>query len=201
MALLGVLCDIYNISDRSGLCAWSDHQISHQRHPPDRLHPRRVLHRLLHLLSLHTPKCTKCSHRYIGSYSRTDRLRNKDQKWFFWLVLQMRRYISWDVGFFWSFFFVSMFLVLLNVFFIRSNALSILIAVVFSAIYAFYLIIDTQLIMGNRNRALSLDNYILGAVLLYIDIIQLFLNLLRILGDRNWTINHDLIILNKYKTI
>lgn len=97
----------------------------------------------------------------------------------------MRRYISWDIGFFWSFFFVSMFLVMLNVFFIGSNALSILIAVVFSAIYAFYLIIDTQLIMGNRNRALSLDNYILGAVLLYIDIIQLFLNLLRILGDRN----------------
>ena len=97
----------------------------------------------------------------------------------------MRRYISWDIGFFWSFFFVSMFLVMLNVFFIKSNALSILIAVVFSAIYAFYLIIDTQLIMGNRNRALSLDNYILGAVLLYIDIIQLFLNLLRILGDRN----------------
>ena len=78
-----------------------------------------------------------------------------------------------------------MFLVMINVFFIRSNALSILIAIVFSAIYSIYLIIDTQLIMGNRNRALSLDNYILGAVLLYIDIIQLFLNFLRILGDRN----------------
>ena len=76
-----------------------------------------------------------------------------------------------------------MFLIILNVFFIQSNALSILIAVVFAAIYAFYLIIDTQLIMGDRRHALSLDNYILGAVLLYIDIIQLFLNLLRILGE------------------
>jgi protein lifeguard len=59
------------------------------------------------------------------------------------------------------------------------------IAVAFSALYAFYLIVDTQLIMGGRRNELTLDNYILGAMLLYIDIIQLFLNLLRILGDRN----------------
>ena len=78
-----------------------------------------------------------------------------------------------------------MLLIILNVFFIQSEGLSILIAIVFAAIYAFYLIIDTQLIMGNRKSALSLDNYVMGAALLYIDIIQLFLNLLRILGDRN----------------
>lgn len=60
-----------------------------------------------------------------------------------------------------------------------------MIAVAFSALYAFYLIVDTQLIMGGRRNELTLDNYILGAMLLYIDIIQLFLNLLRILGDRN----------------
>jgi protein lifeguard len=59
------------------------------------------------------------------------------------------------------------------------------IAVAFSALYAFYLIVDTQLIMGGRRNELTLDNYILGAMLLYIDIIQLFLNLLRILGERN----------------
>ena len=76
-----------------------------------------------------------------------------------------------------------MLLIILNSFFIQSNALSILIAIVFAAIYAFYLIIDTQLIMGDRRHALTLDNYILGSVLLYIDIIQLFLNLLRILGE------------------
>ena len=47
-----------------------------------------------------------------------------------------------------------------------------------------YLIIDTQLIMGGRNKELTLDNYVLGAVMLYIDIVQLFLQLLRILGER-----------------
>ena len=76
-------------------------------------------------------------------------------------------------------------LVFLNIFLIQSEVLSILIAIVFAAIYAFYLIIDTQLIMGDRKHSLTLDNYILGAVMLYIDIIQLFLNLLRILGNRD----------------
>lgn len=90
-----------------------------------------------------------------------------------------------NLGFFWAFFCVSTFIIILNVFFIRSDSLSILIAIVFSGIYSLYLIIDTQLIMGGRKNQLTLDNYIFGAVLLYIDIIQLFLNLLRILGNRN----------------
>ena len=77
-----------------------------------------------------------------------------------------------------------MFLVILNVFFIRSEGMSIFIAILFSGIYSLYLIIDTQLIMGNRKNSLTLDNYVLGAILLYIDIIQLFLNLLRIFGER-----------------
>ena len=75
-------------------------------------------------------------------------------------------------------------MILLNVFLIRSSALSILIAVGIAGVYSLYLIIDTQLIMGGRNQELKLDNYIMGAVLLYIDIIQLFLSLLRILGER-----------------
>lgn len=59
-----------------------------------------------------------------------------------------------------------------------------LLAVGIGALYCFYLIIDTQLILGGRKNELSLDNYILGAAMLYVDIIQLFLNLLRIIGDR-----------------
>jgi hypothetical protein len=70
----------------------------------------------------------------------------------------------------------------LNIFFIRSEFLSILIAVAIGAVYSLYLIIDTQLILGGRNKELTLDNYILGAILLYIDIIQLFLQILKIIG-------------------
>jgi hypothetical protein len=48
-----------------------------------------------------------------------------------------------------------------------------LIAIVLGAVYSIYLLIDTQLIMGGRNKSLTLDNYVLGSVILY-----------KILGDK-----------------
>ncbi len=77
----------------------------------------------------------------------------------------------------------------MNIFFIRSELVVTLIAIVLGAVYSIYLLIDTQLIMGGRNKSLTLDNYVLGSVILYVDIIQLFLQLLKILGDkkkRDW---------------
>lgn len=47
--------------------------------------------------------------------------------------------------------------------------------------YGFYLIYDTQLIMGGKAHGLSIDDYILGAMIIYIDIMILFLRILRIL--------------------
>lgn len=76
-------------------------------------------------------------------------------------------------------------LIVLNLF-IQSSFLHIFLAIIIGAVYSFYLIIDTQMIIGGRKCELELDNYILGAAMLYIDIIQLFLSILRILGDRNW---------------
>ena len=75
-----------------------------------------------------------------------------------------------------------MFLVILNVFFIRCEGLGLIIAIAFSGLYSFYLIIDTQLIMGDRKYQMKLDNYLMGATLLYANIVGLFLNLLRILN-------------------
>lgn len=77
-----------------------------------------------------------------------------------------------------------MMLIILNLF-IHSEFLHLLLAVGIGALYSFYLIVDTQLVMGGRNQEMSLDNYVLGAAMLYIDIIQIFLSLLRILGKRN----------------
>lgn len=57
-------------------------------------------------------------------------------------------------------------------------------AFIIGAIYCGYIVVDTQLIMGGKNKELSLDNYILGAVILYVDIIGLFLKLLQLLGDK-----------------
>lgn len=42
-----------------------------------------------------------------------------------------------------------------------------------------YLAIDTQLIMGGRRYELSEEDYIFGALMLYLDIVNLFLFILR----------------------
>lgn len=52
-------------------------------------------------------------------------------------------------------------------------------------VFGIYLVIDTQLIVGGRKMALSIDDYVIAALLLYIDIIQLFLYILSLLGGGN----------------
>ena len=56
-------------------------------------------------------------------------------------------------------------------------------------IYGIYLIIDTRIILGKEKHngiAISHDDYIVGAMILYMDIIMIFIYILRIMGDR-WT--------------
>jgi protein lifeguard len=45
-----------------------------------------------------------------------------------------------------------------------------------------YIIYDTQLIVGNKQNKLEIDDYIFAAMALYIDIVRLFIYILRILG-------------------
>lgn len=49
-------------------------------------------------------------------------------------------------------------------------------------IYSLYLIFDTQLIMGKFGIEYQIDDYIIASLQIYIDIIQIFLYLLSILG-------------------
>jgi len=53
------------------------------------------------------------------------------------------------------------------------------------AVYGFYIIYDTQLIADGDKYGLSLDDYILGAMMLYVDIIGLFIYLLRLLAKKD----------------
>ena len=52
-------------------------------------------------------------------------------------------------------------------------------------VYGLYLIYDTQLIAGGKNHELSHDDYIVGALLIYVDIMMLFVELLRLFGSSN----------------
>ena len=50
-------------------------------------------------------------------------------------------------------------------------------------LFGFYLVIDTQMIMGDKKYRLQGDDYILGAIILYMDIINIFLYLVQILAQ------------------
>ena len=49
-------------------------------------------------------------------------------------------------------------------------------------LFSIYLIVDTQLIVSRYG--LNYDDYVLGAIILYMDIIQIFLYLLQIFGNK-----------------
>jgi len=67
---------------------------------------------------------------------------------------------------------------------IRSHWILIICSWVFLIIAGLYLIVDTQMIIGGRGKQLSLDDYIIGALILFIDFVSIFINLLAIIGSR-----------------
>ena len=50
-------------------------------------------------------------------------------------------------------------------------------------LYSMYLIFDTQLVMGKFGNEYSIDDYIVAAMIIYIDIIQMFLYILEMFGS------------------
>lgn len=81
------------------------------------------------------------------------------------------------------FFILSASLLMLTVFslFTSNKFLHILICSLGVILFGLYIIYDTQLIMGKGELKLEIDDYILGAFMLYVDIVNLFLYLLELL--------------------
>ncbi|KAK3744020.1 hypothetical protein RRG08_021848 [Elysia crispata] len=68
--------------------------------------------------------------------------------------------------------------------FIQSRILSIVYASIGALIFSVYLVFDTQLMLGGKHKyALSPEEYIFAALNLYLDIINLFLFILSIIGS------------------
>jgi len=51
-------------------------------------------------------------------------------------------------------------------------------------LYSFYLIYDIQLLVGKYGLNYSIDDYVIAAMMIYIDILQIFINLLELIGTR-----------------
>lgn len=70
--------------------------------------------------------------------------------------------------------------------FIPSKTLYIFYASLGAALFSVYLVFDVQLIMGGKHKyAISPEEYIFAALNLYLDIINIFLYILAIIGGSN----------------
>lgn len=72
---------------------------------------------------------------------------------------------------------------LLKALFFRSPTLDLVYAVCGAGLFGIYLVVDTQLLMSRSQFSLGSDDYILAALTIYLDVINLFLQLLEILRD------------------
>ena len=85
-------------------------------------------------------------------------------------------------GFIWIFGMTFMMLCLFSIFF-YSYFFDMLLCAIGVLLFGIYLIFDTQLIVGKGRYSLSIDDYILGAMVLYIDIIMIFIYILQLCGN------------------
>ena len=86
-------------------------------------------------------------------------------------------------GAMWVFFFVVLTCTIMS-FFMRGRVAQVWISGLVIFIMSFYIIYDTQVIVGNHELKLEIDDYVFAAMMLYIDIIRLFLEILKILGRK-----------------
>ena len=80
-------------------------------------------------------------------------------------------------------FIMSMIMLLLGFFslFTHIKILHIIYSCLGVFLYSIYLIYDIQLIMGNKENSLDIDDYVYASVMLYLDIVNLFLHILNLL--------------------
>jgi FtsH-binding integral membrane protein len=67
----------------------------------------------------------------------------------------------------------------------RNPIVQLVYACLAALLYGIYLIFDTQMVLGKFQNAYSLDDAYFAAIQLYIDIIEIFLQILRILSYAN----------------
>lgn len=69
--------------------------------------------------------------------------------------------------------------------FTHNNTAHIIYSCIAVILFSVYIIYDTQLLLDSSEHSYSVDDYIIATLQLYIDIINLFLNLLSILSRVN----------------
>ena len=71
---------------------------------------------------------------------------------------------------------------MLGFIFYWNNVFQMVIAGLIVLLFGLFLIFDTQQIVGKGKHVMSIDDYIVGALVLYLDIITIFIELLTLFG-------------------
>jgi len=90
-----------------------------------------------------------------------------------------------EVGFFGGLIVVgssAMLMCLLGSFIFGGDSLSCLISIISAVMAGLYLIYDIQMLMGNDKRKISLDDHVLGAMIIYLDVVRIFFEILKFLN-------------------
>ena len=66
--------------------------------------------------------------------------------------------------------------------FVQSTIFSIIVSSLGCLLFGFYIVYDVQLILGTKSEMFSLDDYIVAALSLYIDVINLFIQILELVS-------------------
>ena len=75
-----------------------------------------------------------------------------------------------------------MFCMAIIMIFVRNTGLEIVYTAAGTIFYGVYIIFDTKLIVGGGRGEINIYDYILGAMTLYLDVIVLFIKILKILA-------------------
>lgn len=78
-------------------------------------------------------------------------------------------------------FLASCCLLILGIFAMFFKFMHVVVATMGIFLYSIYIIYDTQLLIGNKENALDIEDYIFGALMLYLDVINMFLYILQFL--------------------
>lgn len=67
--------------------------------------------------------------------------------------------------------------------FVRTSALNLLLGGAGAVLFSCYIVYDVQMLLGGSHKfSVSPDEYVFGAIAIYLDIINLFLHILRMLN-------------------
>ena len=86
-------------------------------------------------------------------------------------------------GIMWALFMVMASGIVMGLIF-RDRISQIFLSCVVIFIVSFYIIYDVQLICGQRANKIDIDDYIFAAMMLYVDIVRIFIEILRIIGKK-----------------